>query len=68
MIGIIRIYQNIFSPLKFYLFGPSCRCRFRVTCSNYAVQMYKTHNCLVATYLTIKRILHCNPFSEVEDE
>lgn len=67
-ITIIKIYQHIFSPIKFYLFGPFCRCRYPVTCSAYAVQMYKSHNFLMATYLSVRRILSCNPFHEVKND
>ena len=57
-IGIVRIYQKYISPLK-----KPC-CRFTPTCSEYALEAFKVHGALKGLYLSIKRILRCNPFSE----
>jgi putative membrane protein insertion efficiency factor len=57
MIGLIRKYQQAFS-------GRPPRCRFSPTCSNYAIQAYENYNFVVATALTIWRILRCNPLSK----
>lgn len=58
MIGIIKIYQNIISPL----IPPSCR--FYPTCSNYYIEALKVHGFFKGNYLGIKRILKCNPLFE----
>ncbi len=68
MIDLIKVYQYLLSPIKFYLFGTYCCCRFRTTCSAYAIKMYQSYNFFKASLLTIKRILRCNPFSKVIDE
>ncbi|MDD4595702.1 MAG: membrane protein insertion efficiency factor YidD [Candidatus Izemoplasmatales bacterium] len=39
-------------------------CRYRPTCSNYALDAYQNYNFFYATLLTIWRILRCNPFSK----
>ncbi len=54
---LIRFYQAFLSPLL----GPSCK--YQPTCSNYALQAYGTHNIFYATWLTVWRVLRCNPFS-----
>ncbi len=58
MIGIIKFYQNIIS--KYILIGKSCR--FYPTCSQYSLEAYQKYGFFKATFLTISRILRCNPF------
>lgn len=55
MIKLIKWYQKSKSPNK------PPRCRFKPTCSNYALTAYQRFNFFKATFLTIKRILKCNP-------
>lgn len=55
MIYLIKCYQKI--PGKFH-----DSCRFVPTCSNYAIEAYQTYGFFIGTYLTIKRILRCNPW------
>lgn len=52
----IRFYQNYISPLF-----PSC-CRFTPTCSAYGLEAIKKYGPFKGSFLTIKRILRCNPF------
>jgi putative membrane protein insertion efficiency factor len=56
IINIIKLYQLIISP---YLGN---NCRFNPTCSNYAILVFQKYNIFKALYLTIYRILRCNPF------
>lgn len=51
----IRFYQKVISPLK----PPSCR--FYPTCSNYGIEAIEKHGALKGGYLTIRRILRCQP-------
>lgn len=55
MIFLINIYQKI--PGNFHN-----SCRFYPTCSEYSKQAYTEYGFFKGTYLTIKRILKCNPF------
>lgn len=55
IIKLIEIYQKI--PGNFHN-----NCKFTPTCSNYAIIAYKRFGFFKGTYLTIKRILKCNPF------
>ncbi len=56
LIGLIRVYQYLISPL----FPPSCR--FEPTCSNYALQAIERYGILRGMYLAVRRILRCHPF------
>lgn len=51
----IRWYQVNISPNK------KTKCRHHPSCSNYAIEAYKTHNFFYASFLTTKRIISCNP-------
>ncbi|MGM0508398.1 MAG: membrane protein insertion efficiency factor YidD [Fusobacteriota bacterium] len=55
LIFLINIYQNIISPLL-----PKT-CRFYPTCSTYSKKALKKHGLFKGIYLSIKRILKCNP-------
>ncbi|MBQ7129284.1 MAG: membrane protein insertion efficiency factor YidD [Clostridia bacterium] len=56
LIFLVKTYKKIISPIK-----PPC-CRFSPTCSAYAVEALKVHGAVRGSYLSIKRILRCNPF------
>ena len=57
-IKLIRFYQKHLSVI----FGNNCR--HIPTCSNYALEAYQKHNFLYASFLTIYRILRCNPLGK----
>ena len=52
----ILFYRKFLSPLK-----PPC-CRFTPTCSAYALEALRVHGAVKGTWLTVKRVLRCNPF------
>ncbi len=56
MVGIIRFYQIIISPLK----PPTCR--FYPTCSHYGLEAVKRFGAIKGGWLATKRILKCHPF------
>jgi putative membrane protein insertion efficiency factor len=56
-IALIRLYRSFLSPIL----GPSCK--YYPSCSSYALEAFRTHNFLYASWLTLWRILRCNPFS-----
>ena len=56
MVGMIRLYQRLVSPLL----GP--RCRFYPSCSQYACEALHDHGALQGSWLAARRILRCHPF------
>ncbi len=56
-IKIIKIYQRFISP-----FFPSS-CKFSPSCSKYGIEAINKYGAIKGTFLTIKRILRCNPWS-----
>lgn len=42
----------------------SGRCKHYPSCSNYGIECYQKFNFFKATFLTIRRILRCNPFTK----
>jgi len=58
MMGIIWFYQNAISPYT------RSACRFDPTCSAYAVQALDKHGAWKGFYLSVWRVLRCNPFGK----
>ncbi len=56
MIWAIKKYQKYISPAK-----RSC-CRFIPTCSAYAIEAISVHGAFKGFFLSLYRILRCNPF------
>ena len=54
--ALIRFYQKYISPLK-----PPC-CRFEPSCSEYARQAILLHGVIRGSFLSLWRILRCQPF------
>ena len=61
MINIIRFYKKHIS-IFFEKWG--IKCKFYPTCSEYSIQAIEKYGVLKGIFLTIKRILRCNPFSK----
>ena len=55
---LVKFYQFYISPL----FPPTCR--FTPTCSAYFIQAVEKYGAFKGTYLGIKRILRCHPWSK----
>jgi len=53
---IIKFYQNFISPLL-----PSS-CRYTPTCSEYAKQSLVKHGLIKGSFISVKRIIKCNPW------
>ena len=58
IIKLIKGYKFLISPQL----GHSCR--YMPTCSEYSIEALKTHGFLKGFYMSIKRVLSCNPFKE----
>jgi hypothetical protein len=57
IIFAIRLYQ---SSLGLFLGG---QCRFVPTCSEYAIEAVRQFGAVKGSYMAVKRILRCHPFS-----
>ena len=53
---LVRFYQVAISPLK----PPTCR--FRPTCSTYALEALKKYGLLKGGRLALRRIMRCHPW------
>lgn len=54
----VWLYRLLVSPWK----PPSCR--FRPTCSQYALDALREHGALRGSWLTVRRLCRCHPFTE----
>ena len=57
LISVINLYQKL--PISSHSY-----CRFKPTCSEYAKEAILEYGSLKGSYMAIKRILRCNPFSK----
>ncbi len=57
LLSLIRGYQAFVSPLL------PASCRYIPTCSHYATEAIEKHGLKKGTWLAMKRVLRCNPFS-----
>ena len=54
-IALLLAYRVLLSPL---LGG---HCRFHPSCSRYALDAYRLHNPVRASWLTVRRVFRCHP-------
>ena len=59
MIFLINLYRKYVSPLKR---RPTCI--YTPTCSQYAIEALEKYGFLKGSFLAVKRILRCHPFSK----
>jgi putative membrane protein insertion efficiency factor len=57
LIALVRGYQLLISPML----GPTCR--YYPSCSAYALEALQTHGALRGTWLAIRRLGRCHPWS-----
>lgn len=57
LITLIKFYQKL--PLSSH-----SKCRFQPTCSNYAIEAISLYGVFKGSYLSIKRIVKCNPLTK----
>ncbi|MBQ8473113.1 MAG: membrane protein insertion efficiency factor YidD [Bacilli bacterium] len=57
LIKLIKLYQQV--PGRFHY-----NCKFYPSCSNYMIESLEIYGVLKGSFLGIKRILRCNPFSK----
>lgn len=57
LISLIKLYQK--TPLNTHSL-----CKYYPTCSNYGIEAIDRFGAIKGSFLTIKRILKCNPLSK----
>jgi putative membrane protein insertion efficiency factor len=62
-IFLIRLYQLFVSPIMTNVFG--ARCRFSMTCSEYAIQKIEEGGVITGSIKAIKRLARCQPFTKI---
>jgi uncharacterized protein len=58
LIAIIKFYKYFISPLL------GSNCRFYPSCSSYSLEALQRHGAIIGSYLTLRRLLKCQPFHE----
>ncbi len=56
LIGLVKFYRHVISPHTMR------SCRHEPSCSVYTIEALQTHGPFYGLYLSIKRILKCNPW------
>lgn len=62
LIGLIRVYQRVISPLL------APHCRFHPTCSQYGIEALRRFGLVKGCWLTLRRILKCHPLNQGGDD
>ncbi len=62
LIGLVRCYQIVLSPLLGH------HCRFRPTCSAYFIEAVRKYGALRGSLKGIARLARCNPFHPGGDD
>ena len=57
-VTLIKGYQTFLSPLL------GSNCRYQPTCSQYAIDVIKEWGSFKGSFLALRRILRCHPWSE----
>ena len=57
LLGLIKVYQMIPGPWH-------DECKFKPTCSNYAIDAIIEYGSIKGSILSFKRIIRCNPYSK----
>ena len=57
LVAVLRVYQAVISPMT----GPSCR--YYPSCSSYALLAVQRHGAIRGTWLAVKRVARCHPWT-----
>lgn len=58
LVGMIVFYQRFISPMT------PATCRYYPSCSAYALVAIRTHGPVKGTWLAVRRLLRCHPWSQ----
>ena len=62
LIKLINFYKKYISAYLSQMFN--VHCKYEPTCSEYAKQAIEKYGAIKGSFLAVKRILKCNPFSK----
>ena len=62
LVVLVRAYQKLLSPIL------PASCRYIPSCSDYAAEALTRHGLVRGTWLSVARVLRCNPWSEGGDD
>lgn len=57
LVLLVKFYQASLSPLL------GCNCRYEPTCSEYMIEALARYGAWKGTWLGLRRLLRCHPFS-----
>ena len=58
LIGLVKAYRLLLSPWL------GSACRLEPTCSVYSLQALQQHGAAMGSYLTLRRLVRCQPFCD----
>ena len=58
LIGVVKAYRLLISP------SLGSNCRFEPSCSAYSLQALNQHGATLGSYLTLRRLVRCQPWCE----
>jgi putative membrane protein insertion efficiency factor len=58
LVGLLRAYRLLLSPWL------GNQCRFYPSCSVYGIEALERHGALAGSYLTVARVLRCQPWCD----
>ena len=61
---LIKLIEGYQKHISVFLESKGVKCKFYPTCSEYTKQAITKYGALKGSFLGIKRILRCNPFSK----
>lgn len=61
LIFLIKIYQKFISPINKYF---NIQCKYYPSCSEYTKSAILKYGAIKGSFIGVKRILRCNPFSK----
>jgi len=62
LVFVVKVYRCALSPIKTALLGPSARCRYAPSCSEYGLEAIQRHGAVSGSWLALKRICRCHPW------
>jgi putative membrane protein insertion efficiency factor len=68
LLFVIRVYQFTISPVLAAALGPSGRCRFTPSCSQYAREAIGLHGAIRGGFLAGRRLCRCHPWGDFGED